>query len=404
MSPARAPRTQAGRAAHAARAARRRWLLGVVGALLLLTVIAVVGKTAVAALSPGAAAQEPASGVSETTASAEPTASQPATTAPEPSGPTTITIAAVGDMIFDRQVAALIAATDGEEPLEEVASQLAGADITVGNLESPLSTGGTQNADKDITFRGDPAGAEGLALAGFDFVSLANNHVLDYGSEALQDTIATLDSFGIGHAGAGMNKSEASAPAVAEVDGMTVAFLSFSHILPSGFIATDSRAGLAQGRLNMDEVEAAIRAADAEYDYVLVSFHWGVEYEDNCNGDQVKDAHRAVDAGADMVLSHHPHVIQAVEYYDGALIAYSLGDFVFDHYSRKTGEAFILEADLGPYGVSGATATPVYLDEYGKPEYVTGDAAATILSRLQAISAPRGTTVEITGDTARILP
>ncbi|TLM98076.1 MAG: hypothetical protein FDZ75_03205, partial [Actinobacteria bacterium] len=109
-----------------------------------------------------------------------------------------------------------------------------------------------------------------------------------------------------------------------------------------------------------------------------------------------------IDAGADMVLAHHPHVIQGVEFYNGKLIAYSLGDFVFDHYSRKTGEAFILEATLGPDGTSSATAIPVYLDSYGRPEYVTGAEARTILKRLAKISQPYGTNVTIDGDVARI--
>ena len=106
-----------------------------------------------------------------------------------------------------------------------------------------------------------------------------------------------------------------------------------------------------------------------------------------------------------MVLSHHPHVIQGVEYYNGKLIAYSLGDFVFDHYSRKTGEAFILEAELGPNGVANARAVPVYLDDtYGVPDYVTGREATVILKRLKTISAPRKTIVEIDGDIGRIRP
>ncbi len=339
-----------------------------------------------------------------TTTSVEPSETVVATLTPEPSGPTTVTIAAVGDMQFDRQVQKLIITSGGSAPLAEVAERLAAADIAVGNLESTLSDLGTRIPDKSYTFKGDPRGVEGLALAGFDFLALGNNHTLDCGTDAFVDTVARLDASGIGHAGAGLNKAEAWTPAVRDLNGTTVAFLSFSHVLPPGFIATDSRPGIAQGRSNMDEVEAAIRAADAEYDYVLVSFHWGVEYEDDCNGEQVRDARRAVDAGADMVLAHHPHVIQAVEYYNGKVIAYSLGDFVFDHYSRKTGEAFILEADLGPAGVANVRIVPVYLDAHGKPEYVTGRAAATILERLRSISAKRGTTVSISGDTATVTP
>ena len=265
--------------------------------------------------------------------------------------PATITVSAVGDMIFDRNVKALIASQGGGAPLAKVASRLKRADVTVGNLESNLSRSGSPMPGKDVTFRGDPRGIVGLKASGFDFVALGNNHVLDYGSTSLRDTLAALDRAGIRHAGAGMNRTAAWKPAVVTRDGATIAFLSFSHILPAGFVATSSHAGLAAGRGNMNAVASAIKAAQKRYDYVIVSFHWGIEYKDYANADQVRDARRAVDAGADMVLSHHPHVIQGVEFYKGKLIAYSLGDFVFDHYSRKTGEAFILDAKLGPSGI-----------------------------------------------------
>ena len=323
---------------------------------------------------------------------------------PAPATPATITVAAVGDMIFDRRVKSLVAAQGGLAPLAKVASRLRQADVTVGNLESNLSTSGSPQAGKDVTFRGHPAAIKGLAASGFDFVALANNHVLDYGSASLKDTLEALDSAGIGHAGAGMDRSQAWKPAVVERNGATVAFLSFSHILPAGFVATDSKAGLARGRGNMDAVADAIAAAKREYDYVAVSFHWGVEYKDFANADQVRDARRAVDAGADLVLSHHPHVIQGIEFYKRGLIAYSLGDFVFDHYSRKTGEAFILDLELGPAGVANATATPVYLNTNGAPAVVKGSEASAILKRLATISAPHGTTVSIAGDTARVTP
>lgn len=401
MPPTPTHRTDAGRSA---RLRRRRRRMVVAGSVAAVAIVAAGAAWAVSALGPRAAEPAvPEVPTVESTAGVETTYAAVATLPPAPSGPATITVAAVGDMQFDRQVARLIFTSGGAAPLAEVAEQLASADIAVGNLESTLSDLGERRTDKDYTFRGKPAGVEGLALAGFDFVSLANNHALDCGNDALLDTIARLDANGIGHAGAGANKPAAWAPAVRDINGTTVAYLAFSHILPSGFVATDSRPGIAQGRLKMDEVEAAIRAADAEYDYVLVSFHWGVEYTPDCNAEQVTDARRAVDAGADMVLAHHPHVIQALESYNGKLIAYSLGDFVFDHYSRETGEAFILEAELGPNGIGAVHITPVYLDSFGKPEYVSGKAAAVILNRLKAISAKRDTTVEISGDTATVI-
>jgi len=301
-------------------------------------------------------------------------------------------------------VKALIKIAGGEAPLARVASILKAADVAIANLESTLASSGKKNADKDVTFRGDPRGIESLKIAELDAVSLANNHVLDYGPEPLLDTIKALDKAGIGHAGAGKNKTAAWAPATIERNGTSTAYLAYSHIVPAGFIAQDDRAGFASGRQDMSLVEDAIREAKKTHDYVIVSFHWGVEYTDNPTGEQVKNAHRAIDAGADMVLAHHPHVIQGVEFYKDGLIAYSLGDFVFDHYSRKTGEAFILNASMGPDGITDVNAIPVYLDKYGRPEVVTGSEGRSILKRLKAISAPLGTTVTITGDTASIRP
>ena len=327
-----------------------------------------------------------------------------ATPTPDASRPATITVAGAGDMIFDRQVKTLIKIAGGEAPLARVASILKAADVAIANLESTLASSGKKNADKDVTFRGDPRGIESLKIAELDAVSLANNHVLDYGPEPLLDTIKALDKAGIGHAGAGKNKTAAWAPATIERNGTSTAYLAYSHIVPAGFIAQDDRAGFASGRQDMSLVEDAIREAKKTHDYVIVSFHWGVEYTDNPTGEQVKNAHRAIDAGADMVLAHHPHVIQGVEFYKDGLIAYSLGDFVFDHYSRKTGEAFILNASMGPDGITDVNAIPVYLDKYGRPEVVTGSEGRSILKRLKAISAPLGTTVTITGDTASIRP
>ncbi len=350
------------------------------------------------------AAPSPAARPEVAKPAAEPTETTPAPAA-DPARPATLTIAAVGDMMFDRKVGDLVSAQGGAAPLDKVATALADADVAVGNLESTLAKSGKANATKDVTFRGKPAGIEGLKLAGFDAVSLANNHMLDYGPEPLADTIASLDAAGIGHAGAGATRELAWKPATIERDGASVAYIAVTHIVPPGFLVGDERAGVASGRMDPAMLKTAITEAKKTHDYVIVSFHWGVEYQPDANGDQQAWAHKAIDAGADMVLAHHPHVIQGVEFYKKGLIAYSLGDFVFDHYSRETGESFILNAELGPDGVTAVTAKPVYLtDSHGKPQFVSGKEAATILSRLKKISAPLGSTVTIDGDTARIEP
>lgn len=325
-----------------------------------------------------------------------------ATVSAEPSG--TITVVAVGDMIFDRAVHDLISAKGADAPFSAVSGQLRGADIALGNLESVLSDKGSVDASKDATFRGDVRAVSGLANAGFDFVSLANNHALDYRRAALTDEIARLDAAGVAHAGAGANRSAAWAPATATRNGASIAYLAFTHVVPLGWQATGSTPGIASGRWEMDKVAAAIRSAKKTHDYVVVTFHWGKEYAETPNAEQVRNGHRAIDAGADLVVSSHPHVIQGIESYKGKLIAYSLGDFVFDHFSRKTGESFILTARLSPDGSTEATITPVYLDTNGRPQVVTGSEANSILTRLKALSAPLHGDVVIDGDTARIRP
>jgi poly-gamma-glutamate synthesis protein (capsule biosynthesis protein) len=260
--------------------------------------------------------------------------------------PKEISVIAVGDILFDRQVSSLIDGKGPDEPFRYVSSSLQNSEITVANLECPLSNKGNKLADKDVTFRGRPQAVIGIKISGIDVVSMANNHALDCGPEALQDSIDLLDKNNIGHSGAGMNISEALKPAyfvTGEKKDKKVAFLAFSYMIPPGFYPTEQKAGVAPARPKTELVTNAINEAHKKADFVFCSFHWGTEYEDYPVQYHVDLAHLCIDSGADLVIGHHPHVIQGIELYKGKLIAYSLGDFVFDHYSRKTGETFILE-------------------------------------------------------------
>ena len=324
--------------------------------------------------------------------------------APQPtSAAPPVTIASVGDMMFGRGVSDYINANGGKAVFSNVAAKLNGADLTLGNLEGPLALKGTKAKGKDQTLLGNPKAVPGLTYAGFDAVGLANNHTLDFGETAMYNTIRLLDAAGIAQAGAGKDWAEARKPADLKAKGATVALLAFSEIMPDGFAATPAHGGIARASQRMDQVQASIRDAKKTHDYVVVMFHWGVEYKPDANGMQRADAHAAVDAGADLVLGSHPHVVQGLEAYKGRLIAYSLGDFVFDHYSRVTGESFILRTELGPDGVDNVRITPTYLGmTSGKPSIVTGSAAATILKRLKKTSAALHTKVTIEGDTATV--
>jgi poly-gamma-glutamate synthesis protein (capsule biosynthesis protein) len=151
----------------------------------------------------------------------------------------------------------------------------------------------------------------------------------------------------------------------------------------------------------MSRVEHAIRELKRRVDYVVVCFHWGVEYTDMPIADQVSEAHAAIDAGADMVIGHHPHVLQGAQIYKGHFIIYSLGDLVFDHYSLATGQTVLVHAVLSPHGVK-VTLIPVYASSNGIPTIVTGAAGRAILLHMQQISAPLGTRLTISGDRAYV--
>ncbi len=343
-------------------------------------------------------------------ASVQPTTTQtvspPSTTVPAPTSVLPpLTLAAGGDVLGDRQVGVYMDKHGGEAPLAEVAHLLSDAHVAFVNLESPLSDKGTRNTAKEVTFRGRVALVDGLVAAGVDVVSLANNHALDWGAPALLDTIDRLTAAGVANAGAGADLAAARAPALLDTPAGTVAVLAYTSILPEGFAAGAERAGVNPTRPDEERLLADVRSAAEAADWVVVSLHWGVEYEGYANAAQREFAHALVDAGADLVLGHHPHVLQGFELYRDKLIAYSLGDFVFDHYSRATGEAVVLRIEMTQSGPPTFTLVPVYLtDSYGIPWVVTGAEADTILDRVAGFSERLGLQLERDGDVSRFTP
>ena len=184
-----------------------------------------------------------------------------------------------------------------------------------------------------------------------------------------------------------------------------VAVLAFTDIIPGGFTAGKETPGVNATTPDRKKILSAVKAANEKADYVIVSFHWGEEYTGQASRDQRKLAHQVVDAGADLVLGHHPHVLQGLELYRNRLIAYSLGDFVWDHYRPVTGETVILQITVRPAGPPSFVATPIYLDEVtGVPYPVTGDHAASILGRLAQYSSDLGLQLTIEGDRASFEP
>ena len=303
--------------------------------------------------------------------------------------PATITVTAVGDMTFSSSVGSLVARRGPLAPFSAARGYLK-SDVTVGNLETPLSRRGRAVPGKKFTFRGSPGITKGLTWAGFDLVGMGNNHARDYGSLALKDTLANLDRADVAHAGAGMNRSAAFEPAIIERNGAKIAYLSYSQIGPSGFSAGRRTAGTAYGP-SLATVRSQVAAAKKRADYVIVSFHWGVERSSRPTAMQVRYGRTAIASGADAVLSHHPHVIQGVEFYRGKPIAYSLGNFVFSPGSAAGHDTMILSMTMSSEGVSNVTARSMFIDGSGRPTVARGGTARRINGIIARTSRGRGT-------------
>lgn len=318
-----------------------------------------------------------------------------------------ISFASTGDLIFWREVGDYIDMYGGASAMENIDDMLAEADVTIANVESPLSDNDSEPiADKDVYIIGRPSAIESIKNSDITIASLANNHIMDYSGPALQDTIDALDEAGVLHAGAGMTEDEADKMVELTVDGVSIAFFSWTDIVPENFVAYDDNPGVASARLAMDDACRRVSEAKETHDVVIVAMHWGVEYEDYIDEElQREPAHKLADAGADVILGNHPHVMEGVEFYNGTFIAYAHGNCVFWQKYDHTHESIILNFDMTDEGVKNVVATPLYLDDtYGIPSVSTGEQAQTTLERLQEISADMNVNIEIRDDKAYITP
>ena len=259
------------------------------------------------------------------------------------------------------------------------------ADIAFLNLETPLSRRGYPYPEKKYVFRADPAAAAAMAKAGINVVSLANNHIMDYGPEALTDTIRYLDAAGIARTGAGSNLAEAAKPALLDIDGTGVAFLAFSNTFPRTFWAKLRRPGTHFGS---DKAVSRAAGAASGGGPLIVSFHWGEELSEEPKEYQVRLAHLAIDSGADIVVGHHPHVPQPIEIYHGKPILYSLGNFSFGSYSRNTRTGLVIKASIKDNGsLIKLEVFPVKVDNgivAFRPEILSGDEGKELFGKLTA--------------------
>jgi len=258
-----------------------------------------------------------------------------------------ITIYAVGDVMLDRGVEYMIEKEgkgDFRFPFLKVAESLEKADILFGNLEGPVSERGNK-VGSIYSFRNDPKVVEGLNYAGFDILSLANNHMFDYGRDALEDTMNILEANNINYVGAGFNEREAFSLRTKKIKNIKIGFMAFTDLGPSNWRASEENSGISWVReKDMGKIEGDVRTAKEKTDILIVSLHSGNEYDSNQTVFQEKFSRSCIDAGADIILGHHPHIVQKVEKYKNGWIAYSLGNFVFDQFfSEETMKGTLLE-------------------------------------------------------------
>jgi len=278
--------------------------------------------------------------------------------APDP----VIKLGFVGDIMLDRRVKKSIMENGGGDyrfPFWRAANILQKYDILFGNLEGPISAGG-EDQGSAYSFRMDPQSAEAIKFAGFDIVSLANNHISDWGREATADTINYLDKARIAYVGAGSNPYS---PKIVNISDTKLAFLAFTNVgAKRGDIAFISK--------NDDPIlESEIKKAKTDADIVIVYFHFGTEYQLEPGADEVELAHKAIDFGADLVVGSHPHTIEKIEKYKEKYIAYSLGNFVFDQdFAPLTMQGMLLEARLENKTIIGVTGKTVKINQYFQAE------------------------------------
>lgn len=265
-------------------------------------------------------------------------------------------LAFVGDMLFTENTLSRYHQQGISSMFsEELLSAMTDADLFMVNEEFPFSTRGEAAEDKQFTFRVDPSYVRIFQEIGVDVATVANNHALDFGVNAFTDSLDTLDQAGIARVGGGRTLSEAKAPVIRTVGDSTVGILGASRVIPvSSWTAGSTRPGMFTA---YDQAPLLNEISDlsSQCDYTVVYLHWGIEKDEYPQEYQRKLAYACIDAGADLVVGSHPHVLQGFETYKGKLIAYSLGNFLF---SNSTNPTVLLQVHIKEDGTLAASLIP----------------------------------------------
>lgn len=277
----------------------------------------------------------------------------------------------VGDVMLSRSVGEKMERENNWKwPFLKISQYLQEADLLFGNLEGPIS-----NKGKDMggaySFRANPQVIDGLKYAGFDILSVANNHIGDWDREAMEDTFKALKENGIDYVGGGFNEEEAYSSIIKELDnGTKIAFLAYTNLGSKYWQAKENQSGIAW--LEEGQIEKDIKKAKTLADIVIISMHFGEEYILHSNSAQQSLSKAAIDAGANLIIGHHPHVVQEIEKYKNSYIIYSLGNFVFDQlFSKEVRNGLILKVVINNKQIKEIKSINIEISNSFQPEIIS---------------------------------
>ena len=262
-----------------------------------------------------------------------------------------ITISLAGDVSYSTYVKNKVNQFGVTYPMENVREIFQNDDISFINLETAITDRKKPaNIKKEYNFASNSNTAKELANSSIDLVNIANNHALDYGQEGFIDTMNLLDAAGVQYVGGGRKIDEAISAKIIEVKNKKIGFIAFNAVVPSRtWLATDKRAGqVSMYPYEVDKRLAYIKEVKSQVDYLILSIHCQGLSNSKNEKDYINAAHKLIDAGVDVVVGTHPHLMQATEYYKDGIIFYSLGNFIFPNMGGRADKAAIIQLEIDP--------------------------------------------------------
>lgn len=301
-----------------------------------------------------------------------------------------VTIAFAGDILFDPNYAIMVSLMQRGGEMDrgiapELLREMNSADIMMINNEFPYSDRGEPTPEKAFTFRARPSSVSYLHDMGVDIVSLANNHAYDYGEEALLDTLQVLKGSGIHYVGAGVDINEAARPFYYIVNDMKIAFVSATQIERNENPDTKEATADAPGVFrcwNEEKLLQTVKETKENSDFVIVYIHWGTENVDEIDWAQDKQSKELVEAGADLIVGDHPHILQGIDIINGVPVFYSMGNFWFNSRTMDTG---LLKVTISDKKLKSCQFIPC-LQENCKTTILTGEEKERVLDVMRNMS------------------